>query len=92
MSSARPNAFSRAKKAGAAKVSTSNTKPSVLTGRKFTVLFDASSADDFDSLVLEARRQSGRRIDKSEVVRALIDLTRNDPDLLQRVIDHPTTQ
>lgn len=52
---------------------------------KFTVILSARDAADFDALVLTARRALGRRVDKSEVVRALIGLMSNDAALRAEV-------
>lgn len=48
---------------------------------KFTVQLDRQHAEDFDAVVLAARRALGRRVDKSEVVRALIRLLVEDATL-----------
>lgn len=52
---------------------------------KFTVNLDPRDAEDFDALVLTARRALGRRVDKSEIVRALIALMGRDAALRQEV-------
>ncbi|MDX2842111.1 hypothetical protein PV377_24625 [Streptomyces ipomoeae] len=41
---------------------------------KYTILFDQDDALVFDGLALELRRQVGRPVDKSEIVRALVHL------------------
>ena len=54
---------------------------------KFTVLLDGQAAADFDGLALSARRQLGRRVEKSELVRVLIALAADDPSLLGQIVD-----
>jgi hypothetical protein len=54
---------------------------------KFTVILDARDAEDFDALVLTARRTLGRRVDKSELVRALIALLGRDVALRQEIYE-----
>lgn len=73
--------FARA--AGPVAPSSADSHVSVLAGRlsKFTVQLDRQHADDFDAVVLVARRALGRRVDKSEVVRALIRLLVEDATL-----------
>ncbi|MFE6744155.1 hypothetical protein [Streptomyces tubercidicus] len=45
------------------------------TGRsKFTVLLDQKDAVLFDALALEMRSRSGRRVEKAEILRALLRL------------------
>lgn len=45
---------------------------------KYTLLLDEEEALGFDELALVLRRRTGRRLDKSEAVRALIRLTGDD--------------
>jgi hypothetical protein len=52
---------------------------------KFTVNLEPRDAEDFDALVLTARRALGHRVDKSEIVRALIALMGRDAALRQEV-------
>jgi hypothetical protein len=52
---------------------------------KFTLNLEPRDAEDFDALVLTARRALGRRVDKSEIVRALIALMGRDAALRQEV-------
>lgn len=54
---------------------------------KFTVILDARDAEDFDALVLTARRTLGRRVDKSELVRALIALLGRDVALREEIYE-----
>jgi hypothetical protein len=53
---------------------------------KYTALLDADTAAEFDGLALMARRKLGRRVDKSEIVRALIRLAADDASLRDQVI------
>lgn len=59
----------------------------VAAPRKYTVLLDAASADAFDQAVLALRRRTGRRIDKSQVVRELLALLAEDEALLEQVAE-----
>ena len=52
---------------------------------KFTVKLDPGHAEDFDAIVLAARRALGRRVDKSEVVRVVIELLGSDLALRRQV-------
>lgn len=54
---------------------------------KFTVLLDQDQAADADSLQLTIRRQLARRVDKSEIVRALLALAADDLTLRQQLVD-----
>lgn len=54
-------------------------------GSKFTVILAPGDAEDFDAVVLAARRALGRRVDKSEVIRALIRLLTEDDELQRQV-------
>lgn len=54
---------------------------------KFTVILDARDAEEFDALVLTARRTLGRRVDKSELVRAVIALLGRDSALRQEIFE-----
>jgi len=65
------------------------TAPIALTGedkRKYTVLIDSSTADDFDARVLTLRRQVGRKIDKSDVFRAFLAMLEEDPELSAQLV------
>jgi len=53
--------------------------------RKYTVLLDAVIAADFDEDLLRLRRGTGKRIDKSQVVRELVSLLHEDPALMAEV-------
>jgi hypothetical protein len=60
--------------------------PSTSTGQvkstsKFTVIFERSEAEALDEFVLRARRHAGRKVDKSEIIRALLALVHEDPTL-----------
>lgn len=54
---------------------------------KYTLLLSADEAVSLDQLALSARRQLGRRTDKSRLVRVLITLAADDPALLTQVVD-----
>ena len=53
---------------------------------KFTVIFNWDEAEAFDELIVTARHHLRRRVDKSEIVRALLQLTYSDPSLEQQLI------
>jgi hypothetical protein len=53
---------------------------------KYTALLDPETAEAFDELALRARRVKGRRVEKSEIVRALIMLAADDASLRDQVI------
>lgn len=54
---------------------------------KYTLLLDDADAAVFDGLALSARRQLGRRVGKSDLVRVLVHLAADDPTLLTQVLD-----
>jgi hypothetical protein len=54
---------------------------------KYTALLDAETAAAFDELALMARRKLQRRVDKSQLIRALILLAADDGSLREQVID-----
>lgn len=54
---------------------------------KYTALLDDTTAVAFDELALMARRRLGRRVDKSQLMRALILLAADDASLRDQVID-----
>ncbi len=54
---------------------------------KYTLLLDDADAAVFDGLALSARRQLGRRVGKSDLVRVLVHLAADDSTLLTQVID-----
>jgi Arc/MetJ-type ribon-helix-helix transcriptional regulator len=60
-------------------------KPAPAAQRKYTVLLDSELADDFDGSLLHFRRQVGRRVDKSEVIRELVSLFNEDPTLAKEI-------
>lgn len=53
--------------------------------RKYTLLLASSVAMDLDGDVIALSRKAGRKVDKSEVVRVLIDLLHTDSTLLDQV-------
>jgi len=55
--------------------------------RKYTLLLDASIADDLDAALLQMRRQVGRPVDRSQVTRELYALLLEDPTLTEQVAD-----
>ncbi|WP_217207752.1 hypothetical protein [Streptomyces sp. AC550_RSS872] len=54
---------------------------------KYTILFDQDDALVFDGLALELRRQVGRPVDKSEIVRALVHLAARPGPVADRLAD-----
>jgi hypothetical protein len=61
--------------------------PTMVAQRKYTVLIDSELADDFDGSLLHFRRQVGRRVDKSEVIRELVSLFNEDPTLAKQIAE-----
>jgi hypothetical protein len=53
----------------------------------YTARFDADTAAAFDGLALAARRKLGRKVDKSELVRAFITMAADDGSLRDEVIE-----
>jgi hypothetical protein len=53
---------------------------------KYTANLDLDTATEFDALALAARRKLGRRVDKSEIMKALIRLAADDASLKDQVI------
>jgi hypothetical protein len=49
---------------------------------KFTLLLDGGDAVAFDELALALRRRCGRRVDKAEIVRAMIEISAENPAVL----------
>jgi hypothetical protein len=54
---------------------------------KYTALLDAETAAAFDELALTARRRTGKKVDKSAILRVLILLTADDASLRDQVFD-----
>lgn len=79
--SARPDPMRLAVKTAGRQVKDDDEKRS-----KYTVLLPLDEAADFDALALKARREVGRVVDKSRIVRALLLLAADDPELLGRVL------
>lgn len=55
--------------------------------RKYTLLLDATIADELDAALLQMRRQVGRPVDRSQVTRELYALLLEDPALAEQVAD-----
>lgn len=53
---------------------------------KYTLLLDQDEALAFDQLALKLRTKTGRKIDKSLIVKALLDLAGDDPTVLDSLI------
>ncbi len=52
---------------------------------KYTVLLSTRVAMDLDEDVLRLRREAARKVDKSEVIRTLVDLLHTDTTLFDQV-------
>jgi hypothetical protein len=52
---------------------------------KYTVLLSARVAMELDEDVLRLRREAARKVDKSEVIRTLVDLLHTDDTLFDQV-------
>ncbi|MEP6464411.1 MAG: hypothetical protein ABJC62_13570 [Frankiaceae bacterium] len=61
--------------------------PPVSPPRKYTVILDGQAADTFDETLLRLRRQLGRRVDRSQVIRELLALVAEDEALGAQVVD-----
>ena len=62
-------------------------EPAGVRWSKFTVKLEPAHAEQFDAIVLAARRALERRVDKSEVLRVLIDVMTEDAALRSQVHD-----
>lgn len=61
--------------------------PAAATAVSYTLRLAPDDADALDDLVRALGREAGRRrLDKSEVMRALLDLTRTDDDVRARLL------
>ena len=68
-------------------VETTPKAPSEPKGSKFTVVFSQEEVEAFDEFLLAARRRLRRRVDKSEVLRHLLELAYSDPSLEQQLME-----
>lgn len=72
-------------------VATARTAPSAAPAvgptRKYTVLLDGPTAETFDTDLTQIRRQTGRVVNKSDVIRELVHALHEDPTLLAAVAD-----
>jgi hypothetical protein len=57
---------------------------------KYTILLSPRVATELDEDVLRLRRQTGRKIDKSEIIRALVQLLHSDESLFNEVVGRLT--
>ena len=70
-----------------------STAPVAADAVAFTLRMTPSDAADLDEWVLSLRRDLGRtRLDKSEVLRALLTLARDRPDLRKALLDSLSEQ
>lgn len=54
---------------------------------KFSMLFDADGAADFDQLATRTRRMLGHRVGKSVIIRELVALAADDQSVLAQVVE-----
>lgn len=54
--------------------------------RKYTVKLTTTLANQFDEDLLAIRRSTGKKVDKSEIVRILVTLLHDDPTLMAAVV------
>lgn len=54
---------------------------------KYTVTLTDDDALMWDDVAMRLRRQLGRKVSKSEIVRALVGLAADDPTLLQQIAE-----
>lgn len=59
---------------------------------KFTVLLDTSDAASFDELALALRRRLGRRIGKADILRGLLALVEERPEIVGQLAEHLPTR
>ncbi len=55
--------------------------------RKYTLMMTTTLANQLDQDLLSIRRNLGRRADKSEVVRGLVEMLHDDPTVMAEVVD-----
>jgi hypothetical protein len=61
--------------------------PGTTDRRKYTIRIDPAPADRFERAVLQLTVDVGRKLDKSEVMRELLDLFVDDPAVAASVVD-----
>lgn len=61
--------------------------PGIADRRKYTIRIDPDPADRFERAVLQLTVDVGRKLDKSEVMRELLDLFVDDPTVAASVTD-----
>jgi hypothetical protein len=61
--------------------------PGTTDRRKYTIRIDPDPADRFERAVLELTVDVGRKLDKSEVMRELLELFVDDPTVAKAVLD-----
>lgn len=81
----RPNRFSDAAKRESSETTTSTEDQ---RKRKYTILLTAAMSADLEDDALTISRQVGRRVDKSDVLRALVAMLHADPTLVDEVSRH----
>lgn len=54
---------------------------------KYTLLVPPDEAVTWDEVALRMRRELGRRVDKSAIVRAAVKAVAEDPELFARVVE-----
>jgi len=59
---------------------------------KYTVLLTTKVATELDEALLKLRRHAGRKVDKSEVIRTLVDLLHADEALFNQVARRITSR
>jgi hypothetical protein len=72
-----------------AKASTPRPEPTPVASEvlsKYTVLLSDADAALFDDLALRGRRELGHRVSKSDLVRALLALTRDDATVFEDLL------
>ncbi|MFE4177523.1 hypothetical protein ACFRR7_36725 [Streptomyces sp. NPDC056909] len=65
------------------------------TRSKYTLLLDQDDALSLDELAIQMRRRTGRRVEKSEILRTLIRLAETNPPVfaaLTKAFDRPPAQ
>lgn len=82
-----PSSKAFAAAAGRRKTSHPTAAPTPQGQRKYTVLLDADLADSVDLALMKMRRLTGRKVDRSAVVRELLAMLTDDPTLLDSVVE-----
>lgn len=59
---------------------------------KYTILFDPEMTDRYDRLVMEARRRTGKRLTRANLLRAMLRILDDDQAMRDQVLDEAATE